>query len=99
MRWRTRKKLPARPGTQDIGEKAPPVPEACRLGSAVNVERLHTAIRDGDQDKVYFLSERGPYCRRVKTPERKRSLRRKLAITFETKREARQPFARRFGVG
>ena len=46
------------------------------------------AIWDGDQDKVYLLSEREPYRRRIETPKRKRSFRRKLAITFETKREA-----------
>ena len=40
-------------------------------------------ISGGDQDKVYLLSEREPYRRRIETPERKRSFRRKLAITFE----------------
>jgi hypothetical protein len=45
-------------------------------------------ISGGDPDKVYLLSEREPYRRRIETSERQRSFRRKLAITFESKREA-----------
>ena len=63
------------------------------LVSKINAERLLAAIRDGDRDKVCLLRAR------ALSSERKRSFRRKLAITFETKREARQPFARRSGVG
>ena len=50
--------------------------------------RVLAEISEGDQDKVYLLSEREPYRRQIETPERKRSFRRKLAITFESKREA-----------
>jgi hypothetical protein len=63
------------------------------LVSKANAERLLAAIRDGDRDKVCLLRAR------ALSSERKRSFRRKLAITFESKREARQPFARRSGVG